>query len=422
MYSFISFGSRCNSAIILRYILKLQIESLPFDWVQMNINTMENIMKLLNKSDKIEAFYSYYFTDSFNKIEKKSIDDSWFPHDNFDNIHDVVAQYTRRTYRLFDIIKNNNKKIFLNLQQYVNNSILEKIINILDNLHTDYLLIIINAFDYDFMNEKYINFYVPFVIENGNDSDYDNWNLKIIDKLKNLKYFNNQYNYNILYSLGIRCHTEIILKKLNLIKFSSIFGSLFIKNFDNIIKLFNSDFKLLIDRNNLVYTKNMDSHIELNKLYGFRTFNKFFDDIDNIYTTTFAHHDLSLDKDYQHFERGIQRLNYILKNNIPILFVNLSHINEFNNLENTELIIDCLKEKKYDNFHILFINISNEEKDNIELILKDKYKTIYNIYNVKYESNEKLDNIIKLIILNNFNIDNLIDKDTIDNLINQSKN
>ena len=152
---------------------------------------MENIMKLLNESDKIEAFYSYYFTYSFNKIEKKSIDDSWFPHDNFDNIHDVVAQYTRRTYRLFDIIKNNNKKIFLNLQQYVNNSILEKIINILDNLNTDYLLIIINAFDYDVINEKYINFYVPFKIEIGNDTDYDNWNLKIIDKLKTLEYFSN---------------------------------------------------------------------------------------------------------------------------------------------------------------------------------------------------------------------------------------
>ena len=191
MYSFISFGSRCNSAIILRYILKLQIESLPFDWVQMNINTMKDIMKLLNDSDRIEAFYSYYFTDSFNKIEKKSIDHSWFPHDDFDNIHDVVAQYTRRTYRLFDIIKNNNKKIFLNLQQYVNNSILEKIINILDNLNTDYLLIIINAFDYDVINEKYINFYVPFKIEIGNDTDYDNWNLKIIDKLKTLEYFSN---------------------------------------------------------------------------------------------------------------------------------------------------------------------------------------------------------------------------------------
>jgi len=392
----------------------------------MNINTMENIMKLLNEADKIEAFYSCYFTNSFDKIEKKNIDNSWFPHDNFDNfdnIYNVVQKYTRRTYRLFDIIKNNNKKIFLHLQQYVNNSILEKIINILDNLHTDYLLIIINAFDYDVMNEKYINFYVPFKIEIGNDNDYDNWNLKIIDKLKTLKYFNNYFNYNILYSLGIRCHTEIILKKLNLIKFSSIFGSIFIKNFDNIVKLFNSDFKLLLDKDNLVYTKNIDSHTELNKLYGFRTFNKNFDDIDDIYTTTFAHHDLSLDKDYKHFERGIERLNYILKNNIPILFINLSHINEFNNLENTELIINCLKEKKYDNFHILFIHILNEDvKDNIKLISKDKYKTIYNIYNVNYESNEKLDNIINLIILNNFNIDNLIDKNTIDNLIDKSDN
>jgi len=192
MYSYISFGSRCNSAIILRNLLKLQIESLPFDWVQMNINSMEDIMKLYNESDKIEAFYSYYFTNSFNKTEKKYINDgSWFPHDDFNNINDVVQKYTRRTYRLFNIIKNNNKKIFLNLQQYINSFILEKIINILDNLNIDYLLIIINAYDYDEINKKYINFHVPFKIEIGNDSDYDNWNLKIIDKLKTLKYFNN---------------------------------------------------------------------------------------------------------------------------------------------------------------------------------------------------------------------------------------
>jgi len=190
MYSYISFGSRCNSAIILRNLLKLQIESLPFDWVQMNINSMEDIMKLYNETDKIEAFYSYYFTNSFNKTEKKYINDgSWFPHDDFNNINDVIQKYTRRTYRLFNIIKNNNKKIFLNLQQYINSSILEKIINILDNLNIDYLLIIINAYDYDEINKKYINFHVPFKIEIGNDSDYDNWNLKIIDKLKTLKYF-----------------------------------------------------------------------------------------------------------------------------------------------------------------------------------------------------------------------------------------
>ena len=190
MYSFISFGSRCNSAIILRWLLKKQEESLPFDWIQIKINTMENIMNLYHDSDKIDAFYSCYFTNSFNIIGKKSIDGSWFPHDNFDNIHDVVAQYSRRTYRLFHIISNNNKKIFLNLQQYTNSSILEKIIIILDNLNIDYLLIIINAFKYDIMTDKYINFYVPFLIEHKNDSDYDNWNLKIIDKLKTLEYFN----------------------------------------------------------------------------------------------------------------------------------------------------------------------------------------------------------------------------------------
>ena len=42
--------------------------------------------------------------------------------------------------------------------------------------------------------------------------------------------------FNIVYSIGIRCYTELILKRLNLIKFSSIFGSLNIKNTNNFIQ------------------------------------------------------------------------------------------------------------------------------------------------------------------------------------------
>ena len=42
---------------------------------------------------------------------------------------------------------------------------------------------------------------------------------------------------NVVYSIGVRCYTEIILKRLNLVKFSSIFGNLNIRNYENVIKL-----------------------------------------------------------------------------------------------------------------------------------------------------------------------------------------
>ena len=104
---------------------------------------------------------------------------------------------------------------------------------------------------------------------------------------------------------------------------------------------------------------------------------------------------------------------------MPILFVNFSHYQEFNNSENIDSLIQCLIKLNYNNFHILYIYISNEEnnKEHIKLINTDKYKTIYHINNIQYESSNKLDTIFNLIINTHFNINNLISKDEIDNLL-----
>ena len=69
---------------------------------------------------------------------------------------------------------------------------------------------------------------------------------------------------SVIYSIGIRCYTEIILKRLNLVKFSSIFGSMNIKKSDNFIKCI-SNLNILFDKSNLVYTKNIKSMDKLNE-------------------------------------------------------------------------------------------------------------------------------------------------------------
>ena len=48
---------------------------------------------------------------------------------------------------------------------------------------------------------------------------------------------------------------------------------------------------------------------------------------------------------------------------MPILFVNFSHYQEFNNSENIDSLIQCLIKLNYNNFHILYIYISNEENN-----------------------------------------------------------
>jgi hypothetical protein len=116
----------------------------------------------------------------------------------------------------------------------------------------------------------------------------------------------------VIYSIGIKCYTEIILKRLNLVKFSSIFGSINIKKSDNFIQCI-SNLNILFDEKNLVYTKNIKSMDKLNEQYGVRTLNTIFDNPDDYHSSTLAHHDLSNIEHINHFKRGLERLEKIKK-------------------------------------------------------------------------------------------------------------
>lgn len=194
MNIFISFGFRCDTSLILRKTLYLQNESLPFDWVQLSIDTQINIIKLYLNKDSIENFYNNLFGDTFNFNEKKSIDGSWFPHDEFEDKSIVIQKYIRRTNRLFSLLDKSERKIFLTIFQWnENNSNTNNVTKLIDTLNglkiNDYLLITINGLVDEKINEKNININVPFRIINGNDSDYISWEQNIIIRLKELEYF-----------------------------------------------------------------------------------------------------------------------------------------------------------------------------------------------------------------------------------------
>jgi hypothetical protein len=215
-------------------------------------------------------------------------------------------------------------------------------------------------------------------------------------------------NIEVIYSIGIRCYTEIILKRLGLIRFSSIFGSLNISNYENLIKCFDSNFKILLDESNLVYTKNISDMNNDNNKYGFRTLNKEFHNIEDFHSATFAHHDLTNYNDKSHFFRGLERLVYIRNNNIPILFVNISM--EYDNTNNYSKLICSIINNGFKNMKILSIYKTNCV-NKIELIYISDHIIIYKIPTDGYDSIED-DNIIINIIINiikeHFNYDNLL--------------
>jgi len=205
---------------------------------------------------------------------------------------------------------------------------------------------------------------------------------------------------NVVYSIGSRCDTEKILKRLDLIKFSSIFGSMYIRYYNKLIKCFDSNFNILFDESNLIYSKDIATMSAENNHYGLRTLNKLLDDVNDFHSATIAHHDLSNTEHKNHFLRGINRLNYIRNQNIPILFVYISSW-EYDNPEDNSYLVNSIIKSGFNNMKILSIYITNEVFEP-QIVYTSEHMIVYKINNMN-------DDIIKGIIQKHFNCENLLD-------------
>jgi len=222
----------------------------------------------------------------------------------------------------------------------------------------------------------------------------------------------------IIYGIGIRCFTETILKRLNLKKFSSIFGAMDIKNSDNFIKCI-KNMDILFDKSNLVFTKNIKSMEECNKKHGCRTLHRIFDDVNDYHTGTIAHHDLSNIDHENHFKRGVARLNKIKKHNLPTLFIQISHESEYNNSKQNNNLFDSFKEAGFNNYFLIQIYMYRNTSSNLlsqeGIIINENYM----IYHVKIDckyGDDGCDKYIDAILKKHFDFTDLISKDELDNL------
>ena len=171
-----------------------------------------------------------------------------------------------------------------------------------------------------------------------------------------------KHNVSVVYSLGIRCYTEIILKETGVTRFSSILGSTSMKSYERLMQCFDTNFKLLFDPQYLTFSRGNPSMETCNKERGFRTFHSLFDDPSNYYDATFSHHDLSDPLHQAHFARGLQRLDTLKNNNIPVLFVNISHSSEYCNIHNTDKFEESIRKMGFSNMKLLCIYIDKRAK------------------------------------------------------------
>lgn len=206
--------------------------------------------------------------------------------------------------------------------------------------------------------------------------------------------------FNCVYSIGFRCGTEMILKEMGLVKFSSIFGSCCVGNIDKLISCLDTRFDVLFNPANLIYVKDVPEFKKLNDEHGSnRTLNKVLDDVNDWHCATIAHHDMSIETVKNHFERSVTRFYKLINHSIPTLFV---YTGPSIFLWKCRELIERLKQEKTINFHILFCNFV-EKSDTVKRY-EDNYMTLYDV-----DHENKLHEILQ-----DYDLSNLVTIDDID--------
>lgn len=216
---------------------------------------------------------------------------------------------------------------------------------------------------------------------------------------------------SVVYSAGVRCYTESILRRLGLVRFSSIFGSMNVKNWDTLIKCFDTDFHALFDEENLVSTRDDPKFRCENDKWSCRPLNKVLDDLNDYHSSTMAHHDMSNENTKLHFQRGLKRLEYIKENNIPILFVDISM--EWDNRNPDKRLAESIINNGFTNMNIISIwkDVTGRVTEPT-LLHTDEHHIIYEIPSQGYYAPAD-DSIINDVLLRHFKFDNLIKVDDI---------
>jgi hypothetical protein len=209
-------------------------------------------------------------------------------------------------------------------------------------------------------------------------------------------------DYKCVLSIGMRCYTEIYLKKMGLKKFSGPFDALYFNNVKSIIYLLENK----INYDDLIHTETINKHeIQLlNKTYGFRTIHKKINiyDENNLSQTyhlaSFAHHNLNDINVRHHFDRCFERMENIKLNKIKTLFCMFSHPNGRTDKMLSNDDITTINSYLFNNFNchllvIVFLFNSQEKINSWKIHLQNDNLTCIVINNGNIEYNEHEQNL-----------------------------
>ena len=394
-----SLGTMCDNALSL-YSINLRKLSLPFDYIISKLSGINTILfekKNFNECIDISLKTNNYNNNLFFNFPHHNNDNN----DNQDTYHDKLKiLFNNKLNNLLSLINENKRILFIHTDKNPINT-KDDIYYFIDNMkqiynYTNFKLIVINS--ENLQDNKYI--FIKYKLDRNkyigyNGTDYGDIKIRqiITNYMINNYYLSSNINKKInksefnffsnIVSIGSRCLTSSILDKNNLKKVSLPFDSINIKTLNNFINILYSNFKILIDKNNLKLI-NINNENKTSNVY-----------LDDGIDLTFPHFDLN---DNNFYEKYLFRIEKFKK----IRFLNSLYIFTItdNKHSNDDIIyfgneLNIYIERNYVYSKILIIDLfDNNNLFNYELINSFKNIDIYklNIHTNSYTGGIFLNN------------------------------
>lgn len=222
--------------------------------------------------------------------------------------------------------------------------------------------------------------------------------------------------FDTIHSLGSRCQNSSILKKYNYREFSGFFDFMNTHKIETLNHILSDDFREILKKENnyslICDTRVYDPESSTILSKSIRTTNSFYNsNITDVHSAIFPHHDLTNQKDYDHFLTCKRRFKKLVNYNVLFNYTYNIWENDITPSDIQKMIYSLKNTHNFKNFKICFIGIKigpirkYEKIENHELY--DVWELV--ISNHSYnggiftddESNENYINIIKSYEISN---------------------
>ena len=189
--------------------------------------------------------------------------------------------------------------------------------------------------------------------------------------------------FNTIHSLGSRCQNSEILKKYGYREFSGFFDFMNTDKVDKVNHIIYDDFnEILKKENNIALQCNVltiDPETGVKLPTSVRTSNKFYNHPIDVHTAIFPHHDLTSEKDFNHFNNCKQRFKKLVNHNVLFNYA-------FNTWENNisvadmETMVKSLKEVHgFKNFKLCFIGVCYGNESSYKKIQENEFYDVWQL-------------------------------------------